>query len=269
VRNEIPTINVARQAEMFSHFLSRRDGRMSILRDSITHLLVAYGRNDASNGVSAASQWSQLQTIIELFTSQGVKVYANTVTPVTTSSDNWATRAGQASTGNDSVARTFNTLLRDNWQAIGLAGIFDVRRVVDPTDSGIWNVDHGHAGRFAYGVATIVDNRIDRVELPVLSAGTAYGGAGYVASQTALECIVHAQPDDPIYGGAGGGRVAAITDGSGVVTGYRILDAGRYSLPPYITPVGQWVSDGTHMTARGYNEVFAKASFSAARFILD
>jgi lysophospholipase L1-like esterase len=261
-RNVLPVYNMARQSETFANYLSRPSGRSLLTRDACTHLFVNYGRNDITAAVAAATIEANLQSAIQPFLARGIKVYTATITPLTTSSDNWATTGNQSLPGNanNSIRATYNAWLRANWQAIGLSGLFDFGAIVDPGDTGKWSVD-GTAGYHGVGVATLSANAIASVALPTYNGGS-YGGAGYPVSQSALSCVVYPYPDDPIQ--SGGGVVTCATNSSGVPTSYSKVSGGSYTIPPLISPAGQWTYDGTHPSRRGYNEMIYRSGLSSS-----
>jgi hypothetical protein len=68
------------------------------------------------------------------------------------------------------------------------------------------------------------------MEVSAVTVGA--GGSGYPASQSALACTVSG-------GGGSGAVITATTNGTGVVTGYTIVDRGTgYTSPPTVTVTG-------------------------------
>jgi lysophospholipase L1-like esterase len=267
LRAQIPIINVACQAENFRTYFSRTAGRAALLAGAITHLLVGLGRNDISSGRPQTQVASDLQEAIAPFLTQGVKVYAVTVTPRSLSTDNWATTENQTIhvPHQELVRLKYNAWLRQNWPAIGLSGIFDWAHAVDPHDTGLWLAD-GTRGNASLGVATLGNDSIASVALPVFSRGTAYGGRSYPANQAKHPCVVHRYPDDPIR--SGDAVVTCATDAQGVVIAFAVVDGGRYGIPPMVTPAGPLTADGTHPTGRGYNAMIAATGFGLQAFTL-
>lgn len=248
-RGVVPTVNLARQAEVATNFTSRPHGRLSLIEDAVTHAVVAYGRNDVTALVAAATILTNVRKIWDHLLARGIKVFATTVTPVTTSSDTWATTANQTVSSPQEVIRlAYNTLVRDNWQSYGLSGIFDFARAVDPSDTGKWGAD-SVAGKGCFGVATLAANTITAVALPTYTAGATSGGASYPINLTGSAATVLRHPDDPIR--TGDASITYNTNGSGVVTAFTVVSGGSYSIPPMITPPGPWTHDGTHPTPRG------------------
>lgn len=268
LRQAIPSVNVARMSMAYTHWRTRNEGAHGVLRNGVTHVLLAMGRNDLSAGTSAATIQTYLQDMAAPFLARGVKVYAMTLTPVCTSSDTFATVANQtiSSAPQEAQRVAFNTWLRANWAAQGFSGIFDAAWAVDPTDSGKWSVDSGQIGRRGMGVATLGGGGIASVARPTVNSGTVYGGTQYPVSAGAHPCIVYPHPDDPVQ--AGGGVVTAATDAGGIITGFTPSAAGSYTIPPLISPQGRWTDDGTHLTMRGFDEVIYRTGFGANRFVI-
>lgn len=109
-----------------------------------SHLACEYGSNDLyTNSAATATVQTLLQTIWGYMTALGAekKVYQTTITPRTTSSDNWATTVNQAQ-----VSGTINgrrTALNDWIRGIptGAHGYFDVADAVETSrNSGLWVV---------------------------------------------------------------------------------------------------------------------------------
>lgn len=260
-RGAIPVVNLARQAEVTSNFTSRPHGRLSLIEDAVTHAVVAYGRNDVTALVAAATIVANARKVWDLLRTRGIKVFAATVTPVTTSSDTWATTSNQTVSSPQEVIRlAYNTLLRDNWQTYGLSGVIDFARAVDPSDTGKWGAD-SVAGKGCYGVPTIVGNTITAVGLPTFTAGATSGGASYPINLTGSACTVLRHPDDPIR--TGDATITFNTNGSGVVTAFNVVAGGSYSVPPMITPPGPWSHDGTHPTPRGQFQMIVSTGLGA------
>lgn len=267
LRGVIPSVNVGRFSEQASHYNALPDGRTDLLRDNVTHLVFAYGRNDLDASVSAATMVTRMQTALNPYLARGVKCYVATVTPKTTSTDSWVTTGNQtvASAPIEAQRVSYNNLIRTNWRTYGLSGYFDFARVMDPTDSGLWIVT-GFTGRFSYGTTTLTGGAVTAVTRPTYSAGSAYGGTSYPASQSAHPCNVYRYADDPIR--TGDATVTATTDGSGVVTGFNVVSGGSYGVAPLVCPQGNYTNDGTHPTSLGYAAMFSGAGFGPQAFSL-
>lgn len=266
LRSSIPWISLHRQSESFTSYLTRTDGRATLLRNSATHLMVWLGRNDITSNHSLATIQGDFRTTIAPYIARGMKVYTATITPISTSTDSWATVANQAvsSAPQEAIRVAYNAWLRANYTSLGLAGVFDWAHAVDPNDTGLWPAD-GSAGRNAVGAATLTANTVTAVVPAVFSVGTA-AGTGYPISQAALPCAVYRYPDDPIQ--LNDAVITCTTSGTGTVTSYTVVSGGSYTIPPMVTPIGQWVSDGTHPTMRCYNQIISATGFSASKFSL-
>jgi hypothetical protein len=267
LRTVLPVTNLSRLGELFTNYLGRNDGRSALLHGYVTHVLMALGRNDISNNATAVQVQGRLQSAIGPFLARGIKVYAVTITPVSTSTDAFLTVINQSvsSVPQEAVRQTYNAWLRANWASIGLSGIFDTAHAVDPGDTGVWPAD-GTTGRSANGVATLTGGAISSVAMPVYSAGTAYGGQGYPISQAALPCVVTRYPDDPIR--SGDATVTCATNGTGVVTSFAVVTGGSYGIPPMISPTGIWTLDGTHPVHRSLDAMIAATGFGVGAFSL-
>lgn len=268
LRNVVPVLNFARFGETAANWATRPAGRLALTADAITHVLIGYGRNDLDGGASSSTLLSRIRVIADYYLSRGVQVFVRTVTPRTTSTDGFITTANQTvhNAGFEAQRIAYNALVRGSFRSYGWSGIFDVSRVVDPGDVGIWNADTGVTGRQSYGVATLSAGAVASVARPTMSAGSAFGSTGYPASQSALACVVYRTADDPIR--SGDAVVTCATDGSGVVTGFTVVSGGSYTYPPLVTPQGIWTYDGTHPTTRSYNAMFAGTGLGPSAFAL-
>ena len=267
LRGTLPIVNVARQSETFATYQSRIDGRNRLLVNNATHLLFFMGRNDVSASLTSAQIQTALKAAINPYLARGMKVYSATVTPISTSTDAWATVGNQtiSNAGQDVNRVAYNAFLRSSYASVGLSGVFDFARIVDPNDTGLWMAD-GTAGLNSVGTPTMAGTGIASVALATYTGGTAYGGVGYPLSQSALACVVTRYPDDPIQ--SGDAVVTCATDGAGVVTSYTVVSPGTYGIPPMVCPSGPWTADGTHPTYRAYNAMMTGTGFSPAAFTL-
>lgn len=262
--NKVPVLNQARTGAGFITMLTRLDGYHATNRDHITHLILSMCRNDLQGG-TAASVEANMQLCLAPFLARGVQVWCVTSLPTTTSTDAWATTANQtvANAGIEAQRLLYNAWLRTNWQSLGLSGIFDWARVVDPTDSGKWNVD-GTAGTRGEGFATISGGAVASVAVGAYYFALNSGGSGYPISST-IPCVVRPSPGDPGTGAA----VNAVVNGSGVITSFTVTAGGSgYLVAPMVAPQGQWTNEGVHPTPRGYNEIVFNTGLSPAMFVL-
>ncbi|MCW3476336.1 SGNH/GDSL hydrolase family protein [Limobrevibacterium gyesilva] len=253
MRGQIPIMNLARSSDQASFYLSRHEGRDIALRDACTHVFIGYGRNDiVSSDVSAPK--SNVAKIYDLWLKRGVKVYGNTITPYTRSSDNWATRANQyfdAPILDREPGRiAYNNWLRASWQSLGLSGLWDWAWAVDPNDTGFRSAD-GVFGNNAAGTSVLAGGSISSATMGSFNALGNAGGSGYPAS-TSVPCVVRTYPGT----GGSGAVVTGNVNGSGLVTSYTVSNGGAgYTYPPMVAPMGAWTNDGIHPNHRGYNEI--------------
>jgi hypothetical protein len=115
-------------------FVSSHANRIA-LAQYCTHVACNYGGNDLNGGTSAATIEGYLATIQGLI---GQRPFSQTtVSPITTSTDNWAT------TGNQSFSSTFNTqrqTLNTFVRGGGAGTLIDVSSVEEFSGtSGVWN----------------------------------------------------------------------------------------------------------------------------------
>jgi len=259
---QVPVINLSRSSDGANTVLLRNEGRNLIALDSVTHVHYGYGRNSLSltPGVITANQ-DQLQKLSAHWMAEGKKVGASTVTPFSHSTDGWSTTAGQT---NDNAVQEgnrilYNNWLRANWQALGLSWMLDWAHVVDPTDSGLWNVDVGHAGSNAAGFPVLSSGAMSSVTLPNYHGLDSASGISY-PNVSADTCYCYAYPGDP-----GSGGVVTYAASAGVVTSFAVASPGSgYLNPPMVAPIGAWTRDGIHPTHRGYMEIIRQTGWGPA-----
>lgn len=266
MRGVIPVLNTARNSDSMALYLQRYDGRAAALRDSITDLWMTLGRNDLGS-YSVATMQANYQKIINPFLARGVKVWGNTITPYVTSTDGYITTANQTivSSGSRETHRVeFNQWLRDNWRSLGLSGLSEWARTMDPTDSGKWSFDGSGLGRSAQGFATLTGGAVSAVAMGSFLATSNSGGQGYALSTT-TPCAVLNYPGTP----GSGAQVTGNTNGSGLVTTYTV-DAGGsgYTYPPMVSPWGSWTNDGIHPDSRGYDLIISECGIKPEMFVL-
>jgi lysophospholipase L1-like esterase len=265
MRGVIPVLNTGRNSDSMAIYQQRYDGRSAAFRDRITHLWMALGRNDCGVGTLSAMK-SNYAKIIDPYLARGIPVYGNTITPNTTSTDGWISRAGQTvvvSGNREAIRVEFNEWLRANWRSLGLTSLADWAHVIDPTDSGLWSFDPVGTGRSAQGFATLDAN--GAVATCVMGSYLLVnnsGGQAYQAS-TSIPCGVLTYP-----GGTGGGAVIkANANGSGLITTYSIESPGSgYDYPPMVSPMGSWTHDGIHPDSRGYDLIIAGCQMGPEMF---
>ena len=266
MRGSIPLINLGRNSDSMAFYLQRYDGRSAILRDKVSHVVMALGRNDC--GVSSlATMMANYQTIIGRYLTLGIPVFGNTITPYTTSTDGWITADNQTivTSGNREVTRqSFNSWLRANWKSLGLTRLYDWATAVDPSDSGKWSFDSNGTGRSAQGFPTITNGAVTSCVMGSYLLTNNSGGSAYTASSI-VPCTVLSYP-----GSLGGGAViTGNVNGSGLVTSYNVLNGGGdYSYPPMVSPNGSWTHDGIHPDPRGYDRIITGCDIKPEDFVL-
>jgi hypothetical protein len=103
-------------------------------------VVLGYGVNDMANGRVTAQLQADNQTIIGYF--PGKRIYMYTLPPIaTTSSDNYATLANQTINFPEFERRLYNTAIRGG--VTGTVRVWEIARVLNPTDDGKWRVDLG------------------------------------------------------------------------------------------------------------------------------
>lgn len=257
LRNAIPFVNLAKGGESWTNYDSRPEGRNLVLRDAITHLIWEMGGNDLFGGASSATLQSRLQSATAPFLARGIKCYAITLTPRSTSSDGWITAGNQAPTnaGVETVRKAYNTWLRTNWKAVGLSGFFDLAHACDPTDAGIWVSDPSATLIVpSRGLVTLAAGAIASVANANYNGNSSAGTC--VAAAAAVPCVVYNYRNTPGSGGA----INAVPDPTHPWFGsYTVVTPGAgYTYPPMVAPQGPFTPDGSHPNTRGWSEILSK-----------
>ncbi len=134
-------MRIARPAETAQTFAVQANHplRMRLLA-GCTHAIVEYGTNDFFTGRTLLQIQTDLITIWNALIQRGMKVYQSTITPRTTSTDNWATTANQTVSANESVRVALNNWIRMNPSP--LITYFEVADICETArDSGKWKND--------------------------------------------------------------------------------------------------------------------------------
>lgn len=133
-------LNLGVTADTASAFIAGHTGRLA-LSQYCTHIIDGYGINDIDlNGASAATLLGYQQTIAGYF--PGKPFFLDTLSPHTTTSDNYATVANQTVDTNNAVIQSYNTSVR---QFLGtrdyVTAVFDIASVTESSlASGKWQV---------------------------------------------------------------------------------------------------------------------------------
>ncbi len=116
-RPRIPAVNLSISGETAANVATptKNSRRLALIDASgATHAFVALGTNDLNLGGTIASLQINLIRIWAQISRRGVKVYANTLTPLApTSTDSYATVANQTPSANDPNRVAYNNWLRD------------------------------------------------------------------------------------------------------------------------------------------------------------
>lgn len=162
--------HVGISGDRMSLFLTNNAKRMS-LASYFTHFAVNMGINDITNGGSAASVAADTNSVVALFPGP---VALCTLSPVTTSTDTWATTGNQTTVASNAVRITENA--RRLAGVAGVKAIYDVNPAVETVaspESGIWKApgftsDGTHPNSGGYKAeAAAIDTVLLTVEIDV------------------------------------------------------------------------------------------------------
>lgn len=110
------------------------------LMQGMKAILAQHGRNDVAGGASLATMQSLLTGYWTRLAATGAKVYQTTLTPTSTSTDNWTTAGGQTTDATNTVLSQVNDWIRTT--PAPLTGYFDVAdAVMTARNSGLWKPD--------------------------------------------------------------------------------------------------------------------------------
>lgn len=113
LNNQIPFVFAARSGTLAANFNTNIQRRATAaLMTGCTHAIEAFGANDLGQTTWPATQNNRL-LLWNLMSAQGIKVYATTTTPRTTSTDSWATLGNQTVNAVESNRVTLNDWIRD------------------------------------------------------------------------------------------------------------------------------------------------------------
>lgn len=99
--------------------------------------LSAYGINDVTGGQTLVAMQGRLQSVWAQLKAMGCKVYQTTLTPVSTSTDSWATTVNQTTAASNAVRIAVNDWIRT--VPAGLDDVIEVADIVETArNSGIW-----------------------------------------------------------------------------------------------------------------------------------
>lgn len=149
LNNEFGYVRIARNSEPVENVLAdtRRASLISALKPS--HVVCLYGAPNIANGNSFATVQTRLLTLWQRLADQGIRVLQATLTPVTTSTDAWATLENQTPAATTAVRRQVNDWIRT--KPTPLSGILDACALVEDNSvsgkQGLWKVD-GTANKY-------------------------------------------------------------------------------------------------------------------------
>jgi lysophospholipase L1-like esterase len=134
--NKIPYIHVGRGGETAIGAATGRYLRMTH-QHRCSSTIVEYGVNDITGGVSLSQLQNALLDIWKAASARGSAVFQTTITPVTTSTDAWATTANQTVTANELKRTQLNDWIRT--VPAPLTGYFEIADIAETSrNSGIW-----------------------------------------------------------------------------------------------------------------------------------
>jgi hypothetical protein len=128
-------------------------GNMAVVQamaDLFTHALISLGTNDFGNDSGSTVYANNCTIAAWLYNSMGIRSVLVTQTPVSSSTDSWATLTNQTFSGpNNSRRIDYNTLVRSNGHSTGVIGYVELADILESSrDSGKWIVD-GTANKYS------------------------------------------------------------------------------------------------------------------------
>lgn len=140
-------IKLTRASATMLQFLTTNTRQLKFINTvKPTHFIQQLGSNDITNGANLATLQDRCRQMWDILGATGAKVYQCTATPITASSDSWATLSGQTKNANNDTRVAFNDWLRSVPR--GVDGIIECCNVVETSlNSGYWITD-GNAGTY-------------------------------------------------------------------------------------------------------------------------
>jgi predicted RecA/RadA family phage recombinase/lysophospholipase L1-like esterase len=137
--NRYGYVKLTRASDALSFFLADHKRRLALLGTvRPTHVIQQLGSNDVTSSASFATMQTRLQTAWDILASTGAKVIQATMTPVTTSSDSWASQ--QTKHASNAVRVAVNDWIRS--MPAPLSGVLECADAVESArNSGIWKTD--------------------------------------------------------------------------------------------------------------------------------
>lgn len=242
-----PFVKSARGGYTLANFATRSKSFKQIkLGELATTAVVEYGVNDLA-GTLAAMKANAL-IVAGWFTSRGVKIIWTTITPRTTSTDNWKTANNQTVTANEATRTGFNDWLRDATatgfvsQAGGNAAVWDAAALIEVNASNVLTLDGG------FWQAAISASDATGTSTAATSASITNSGLSLTQDQYRGYCL-------SLTSGAGSGQTQAILGNTATV----ISLAASFSPAPsggdtYLIFRPQTI-DGTHPSSTGHQTI--------------
>lgn len=150
--NQYGYIKWTRASTALSHFGTAGYSRFIdfLTRTKPTHIIQQLGSNDLTSAASFATMQSRLATMWDVCSSTGASVLQCTYTPVTTSSDSWATLANQTVVSSNAARISTNDWIRTVPSA-KLSGFIECCAVESSLNSGKFKVTGSAGGYTADG----------------------------------------------------------------------------------------------------------------------
>ncbi len=142
---EYGTAHGGQSGDSLANFVASHAWRVDMAQ-YVTDIVLNMGINDVTGGASAATIQANTNTSLGYF--PGKHIAVNTLSPVTTSTDNWATVANQTVAANEAVRVAVNTQRKTN---LPLATV-----VWDINQNGVENIPSPEDGKWAADAGLLV-----------------------------------------------------------------------------------------------------------------
>jgi len=155
IENHYPTANLSISSEDLFNFQTHGLNRLAIATNYADIIDLELGVNAAQTGTPTA-----ISNVAAMFAPKDV--WAETISPTTTSSDGWATVGGQTQQAVEQYLLTYNSLLRNHLEG-NIAGVIDIEAIT--ATNGLWSepgfatTDGLHANYFQIIANSIGDFR--------------------------------------------------------------------------------------------------------------
>lgn len=232
--------------------------KRAIMGAGCTHALENYGRNDWGNSATLAQVQASRLAIATYFSARGVKVYAATNIPGTTSTDGWRTTANQTVTGGEAVRVALNNWIRGGAPisagvavAVGTSGALLMGQVGHPY-SGYFELadpveSSRDSGKFKVPVRSITDGAVNG------AAFTSPSQAQFTTADVGREVSL---PGAGVAGALFMTTIAAYTSSTAVT----LTSAASTVVSGASCGIGVYTVDGTHPSQDGHLAMAAAMS---------